>query len=246
MRRPKALAPTLWRTCRVLMNEERLRLFKTVIEHPDEMNVSQIARCLEIPQPHATNGLRALQARGLLGVRRERFSVFYNLTADRSLPEAISLQHAFIDLFNSPNLESDWIGRMMVVLKAFTHFNRLAMIRRLALGPATKRDLEKASGVVVKSLGHHLRYLRLAGLLESRGDAGTESTYALCEPTNPIAKELVRQVLCGSQDYFNNAKGTEENLRLLGSSSGAMWAEVCGIGERRKKSVFIQRGECGK
>ena len=78
MRRPKALAPTLWRTCRVLMNEERLRLFKTVIEHPDEMNVSQIARCLEIPQPHATNGLRALQARGLLGVRRERFSVFYN------------------------------------------------------------------------------------------------------------------------------------------------------------------------
>lgn len=29
-------------------------------------------------------------------------------------------------------------------------------------------------------------------------------------------------------------------------SSGAMWAEACGIGERRKKSVFIQRGECGK
>lgn len=97
MRSPKALAPTLWRTCRVLMNEERLRLFKTVVEHPDEMNVSQIARCLEIPQPHAT------------------------------------------------------------------------------------------------------------------------STYALCEPTNPIAKELVRQVLGGSQDYFNNAKGTEENLRLLGN-----------------------------
>ena len=29
-------------------------------------------------------------------------------------------------------------------------------------------------------------------------------------------------------------------------SSGAMWFEACGIGERRKKSVFIQRGECDK
>lgn len=220
MGRKQALSPTLWRTCRVLMNETRLKLFQTVIDHPDELNVSQIARCLDIPQPHATNGLRSLQARGLIGVRRERLSVFYNLTPDRSLPEALSLQSAFIAYLRGQDPDENWTGQTMAVLKAFTHFNRLAMIRRLARGPATKRELEKVSGVVVKTVSHHLRFLRLSGLVESADVAGVESIFRLRETDNPIAQELLRQLLDGKRSYFNDAKGTERNLRLVRDKDG--------------------------
>lgn len=221
MARKKALSPTLWRTCRVLMNETRLRLFQVVVEHADELNVSQIARLLEIPQPQATNGLRALQSRGLIGVRRERLSVFYNLNPDRSLPDASDLQAVFVTYFQSGDLDENWTARTMSVLKAFTHFNRLEMIRHLFRGAATKHELEAASGVVVKTINHHLRFLRLAGLLESEENPGNESLYGLREPDNPIAQELLRQLRTQETSYYNSAKGTESNLRLVRDKDGS-------------------------
>ena len=75
----KKLRPTLWRTCRALMNDARLELLRAVVEHNDELNVSELARLVNVSQPAATIALRLLQSRGLIGVRRERLSVFYNL-----------------------------------------------------------------------------------------------------------------------------------------------------------------------
>lgn len=214
------LNPTLWRTCRVLMNDVRLRLLHAVIINNDKLNVSAIARLLGIPQPVATNGLRALQSRGLIGVRRERYSVYYNLSEDRSLPEATRLRNAFRDCFEASELADDWTDGMMVMLKAFTHFNRLAMIRQLAKGAATKEELERSAGVVVKTVEHHLRILVRAGLVEWCSDNGVVGYYRLLPQAHPVARELLLQTLGGEHDYVNFAKGSERDLRLLHGKVG--------------------------
>lgn len=218
--RMKKLSPTLWRTCRVLMNDVRLRLLWAVVKNNDRLNVTGIAKLLGIIQPLATIGLRALQARGLIGVRRERYSVYYNLTEDRSLPEATRLRQAFVDYFDSDKLEFDWTNHVMILLKAFAHFNRLAMIRRLSEGEASKTDLEAASGVVVKTIEHHLRILTRAGLIEGRDDGKGSAIYHLLPQTNPIALELLRQTIGGELTYFNDASGYEKNLRIIHDKNG--------------------------
>ena len=202
------------------MNDIRLRLLWAVIANDDKLNVTAIARLLGIGQPVATNGLRTLQARGLIGVRRERYSVYYNLNEDRSLPDATRLRVAFADYFMSNELPCGWTGPLMTVLKAFTHFNRLAMIRRLAQGDATKADLEKASGIVVKTIEHHLRILSRAGLIDCLTDSGGIGVYRLRPQQNPICRELLRQTCGGDLEYFNAAKGSERDLRLIHDKDG--------------------------
>ena len=202
------------------MNDIRLRLLWVVITNDDTLNVTAIARLLGIGQPVATNGLRALQSRGLIGVRRERYSVYYNLQEDRSLPEATQLRVAFADYFNSSELPCEWTAPMMVILKAFTHFNRLAMIRRLARGEATKADLEKASGIVVKTIEHHLRILSRAGLIDCLSYSHGIGVYRLRPQQNPVSKELLRQACGGELDYYNAATGSERNLRLIHDKDG--------------------------
>ena len=86
------LKPTYWRTCRALANEDRLRLFKAVVENEGRFSVRQYARLLGLQDDVASVYLRQMNARGLLGVRREHIKVFYNLNRDRSLPQAVELE----------------------------------------------------------------------------------------------------------------------------------------------------------
>lgn len=226
----KKLRPTLWRTCRALMNDARLELFRAVVEHNDELNVSELARLVNVSQPAATIALRLLQSRGLIGVRRERLSVFYNLSKDRSLPEAAVLQDAFIEFFAQHREGNDWKKEVLVVLKAFTHFNRLAAIVRLSKSDADKETLAKSMGVVVKTFEHHLRYLVKARIVGARGEPGKPSMYRLLPQSHPIAKTLLDLLLADGRTFYNDARGTEENLRLLRDSSGIV--RVVDVGQR--------------
>ncbi len=65
-----SLRPTLWRTCRVLANRTRLKIYALLLRQPGQ-TVSAIAEQLKLPLPAASHYLRALEARGLLAVRRK-------------------------------------------------------------------------------------------------------------------------------------------------------------------------------
>ena len=101
------LKPTYWRTCRALANEDRLRLFKAVVENEGRFSVRQYARLLGLQDDVASVYLRQMNARGLLGVRREHIKVFYNLNRDRSLPQAAELQKALATYMRG-NLPDGW------------------------------------------------------------------------------------------------------------------------------------------
>ena len=201
------LKPTLWRTYRVLANEDRLRLFKAVLENSGNLSVRDYARVLNLADDVASVYLRQMNARGLLGVERSYIKVFYNLNQDRSLPKSIELQEAMKE-YLSGELTDGWEDELVRIFKAFTHFNRLAMIIRLSEGPATLHDLNRAAGIVVKSSYHHLRFLCGAGLIDIKREWHHPDIYSLKPPTHPIAKLLIKQTLedaANGERHFNQA-----------------------------------------
>ena len=93
------------------------------------------------------------------------------------------------------NLPDGWEDALVRIFKGFTHFNRLAIILRLAKGEATLSELECAAGTIVKSTYHHLRFLYAAGVVDTYRVGRGGSLYFLKLPTHPVTKVLLRQVL---------------------------------------------------
>ncbi len=212
------LKPTYWRTCRALANEDRLRLFKAVVENEGRFSVRQYARLLGLQDDVASVYLRQMNARGLLGVKREHIKVFYNLNRDRSLPQAAELQQTLATYMRG-NLPAGWEDTLVRIFKGFTHFNRLAIIARLAKVDATLPELERAAGTIVKSTYHHLRFLYAAGVVDAYRIGRGNSLYYLRKPTHPVTKVLLRQVLGeehgGSPNYNPVAGRPDKASRIV-------------------------------
>ena len=222
------LAPTLWRTCRAMMNPLRLRLLRMVFDHDDAYTVTDFAKALGVEQSTATIYLRQLNARGLIGVRRQRIKVFYNTQPDRSLPEALAIRETMRTLC-SGQMSEGWVSEILTVLRAFSHFNRLAMLERLFDGPATLDDLSDAMGVCVKSLYHHLRFLHSAGLLSVQMACRQPTVIALRKDVHPLAAALlgvVRGERSDGRTYKNRAvrekpdRATRKVLRKVARAEG--------------------------
>ena len=215
----KGLRPTLWRTCRALMNATRLRMLRLAIEGGGVMCVRDYAKGLGLTDAVASIYLRQLNARGLLGVRRDRIKVFYNGELDRSLPDSMALQTALRTFFAS-DPKRGWESEIMTILRAFSHFNRLAILIRLADGPATLDDLFKAMGVCVKSVYHHLGFLHAAGLIEEKRAYRRPSSFSLAWPTHPFAETLLKLLLQGAgkgESYYNagSGRGTDRATKAV-------------------------------
>ena len=248
----KGLRPTFWRTCRALANEDRLRLFKAVVENEGRYSVRQYARLLGLQDDVASVYLRQMNARGLLGVRREHIKVFYNLNRDRTLPRAAELQKALVAYMRRGPAEG-WEDELVRIFKGFTHFNRLSIILRLSKGVATLPDLERAAGTIVKSTYHHLRFLHAAGVVDACRDGNAKIVYYLKKSTHPVTKVLLRQVLCeglcGDPNYNPKAgrpDGASRNvlakIRREEGVTAANWKQRRGTGvSRRKLSSKAQR-----
>lgn len=189
------LRPTIWRTVRAAMNPIRLNILKTVLFSAErEFCVSDIARMFNIDQPVATIYLRQLNARGLVGVERGRIKVFYNGRQDRSLPDSVAFQDALRQCL-AGKLPDGWESELMTIMKAFTHFNRLAIITRLAEGPADVSDLMQAVGGCVKSIYHHLRILYSADLISGDMKPRTATVFRLNAAKHPLACTLLKITL---------------------------------------------------
>ncbi len=210
----KELTPTIWRTIRAAMNAKRLNLLRAVLfSSGREYTVSDLARKFGIDQPIATNYLRQLNARGLLGVTRGKIKVFYNSEQDRSLPDSLKIQRALKSCMVADSAPG-WEGKLMTVMKAFSHFNRLAMITRLAEGPATIDDLRHAIGGCVKSIYHHLEFLNAAGLISVDHTFHRPSIFQLVPPTHPLARTLLEITLqrqASFQGYRNEPIGDDND-----------------------------------
>ena len=212
------LKPTIWRTVRAAMNPIRLNMLKTILfSNGREFCVSDIARLFQIDQPIATIYLRQLNSRGLLGVARGRIKVFYNGNQDRTLPDSAEFQDTLKKCL-AGELKDDWESELMTVMKAFTHFNRLAVLTRLAEGPATVHELMETVGGCVKSIYHHLRILYSADLLDGVTAARRPTSFRLKPPSHPLARTLLKITLRNQKrfaKYWNAPIGDDKDPATL-------------------------------
>lgn len=181
-----SLAPTPWRTCRVLANKRRLRLLQLVVASPGQ-TVTAIAAAADLSMSQTSQYLRALNARGLLKVTRRGAKVLYRAEADSSLPAASVLLPPLKRMLAA---EPESLDRVFRLLTAFTHPRRVAIVQALqdrALPAAELRRKLRISGPAIE---RHVRKLRDRGLVISE-----QKGYRLAKPPGALARALLRIAL---------------------------------------------------
>jgi DNA-binding transcriptional ArsR family regulator len=153
--------PTVWRTCRALMNERRLACLAVVLRAPG-LSVGKIAVESRMPENQASINLRALQARGLIAARRDGVHIRYFAEPDPLVDHAA-------ELLGAVRLELRRAGgrrAALATLRAFTHARRLTILRHLALrGGATVETLVAKTRISQPAVWRHLTTLLGAGLV---------------------------------------------------------------------------------
>jgi DNA-binding transcriptional ArsR family regulator len=177
------LQPSLWRTCRVLANTRRLRLYEALVREPDQ-TVSGLAERLGWPIPVTSQYLRALNARGLLRARRPSRWVQYAPGADKAIPQAAALVAALRQCFRH---HPDSIPRLYQLATAFTHPRRGEIYRALRARPRTLQELRVHTGIPERALCRHLLKLLSRGFV-----AKAEDAYHAVTPIHPFAAALAR------------------------------------------------------
>ncbi|SRR6266545_3114332 len=134
------LQPTLWRTCRVLANRTRLRIFGLLVQHSPQ-TVSALAGRLQLSVPVACQSLRALEARGLLTARRTGRLVHYRLstTTAGTVHELVAPLRAAFQRGPSS------VNTLFRLATAFTHPRRIDIFRTLQTGAGTLRQIQAAT-----------------------------------------------------------------------------------------------------
>lgn len=183
----------LWRMVRSVLNPTRLRMLRSVYETSRPLCVRELGRRHHVSDPVASIYLRQMCDQGLLDVERHEIKVFYLFGTGTVWPEVVRFRTALSELFEN-NLGENWELDLMTQLRAFSHFNRLAMLVRLARGPASRGELEKAVGTCVKTMEHHLEFLYAADLIkmEKRGNL---SAVEMVAPRCGVSRVLLESVL---------------------------------------------------
>ena len=156
------LQPTLWRTCRVLANSTRLRIFAQLVRKQPQ-GVSELAAGAALTLPVASQSLRALESRGLLKVKRIRRRVEYRIAATVKAEALADLISALkIELRREP-LPTAHIIKLAT---AFTHPSRICIYRCLQGGQKTHKNIQATVQISAPALSRHLAKLIARGFVE--------------------------------------------------------------------------------
>ncbi len=176
------LRPTLWRTCRVISCETRLKLLWVLFDEK-ELCVKDLAESIEMGAAQASLQLRALNARGLIQSRREKARVLYSPEANGSVDFAPELLEG-LSKCHDRNMALKAVIRQAT---AFTHQRRIELVRVLNGGGMGWDELLRTTGMSPSSLYLHL------GKLMDRGFVSTcVNKYKQTRPNNRFGKLLLR------------------------------------------------------
>ena len=185
------LNPSFWRTVRSLKNINRLNLLKRVYDSGGKLGVTSVGSSVNVNEPLASNYLRQMNARGIISVKRNSKFVYYGTSPDRSLPRAISLQDAFREYFKH-ELKKGWQLELWTIMDGFSHYNRLNIIRYLAvMGKCSRAALIQSAGIMEKNFEHHFAKIKRAGIVERKSYGPKNYYYVIAPQSNPIAKTLL-------------------------------------------------------
>jgi DNA-binding transcriptional ArsR family regulator len=180
----KNLNPTLWRTCRMLSGDTRIRLLRALHDHPGRA-VCQLAKEVGIGRSDASQELRRIQSRGLLRTHRENARVIYRMEADPQVSSAAPLLKALKSaLATFPPERDEAIGQIAFGL---AYPRRIAIAQALLEEPQSGCSLSGRLAWSTFAVYSHLQILRTCGWV-SRIDRRLHLT----PPEHPLAEALVR------------------------------------------------------
>jgi DNA-binding transcriptional ArsR family regulator len=158
-------------------------MFGRLLQEPGQ-SVAVMAARLRKPISVASEYLRALEARGLLAVRRVGRHVTYRPGAEMGEGAAprlvIGLRRAF-------QQERQLVETVFKLATAFTHPRRIEIFRTLRTRPQTLGQLQGATGISERALVRHLRKLEARGFVACR-----RGRYVAVEPPDAFGGVLAR------------------------------------------------------
>jgi len=186
----KPLRPSLWRTCRVIACESRLRLLWMLFDE-SELCVCELAHRVKMGEPQASVQLRALNARGLISFRRKKMQVFYFAKANDAVDFAPQLLEG-LRMCHNRGMKFSTVIRHAT---AFTHQRRIELVRILRNQAMDSEQLLDASGMSASALFLHLKKLTARGVVKKM-----DGKYALGSSTNPLGRVMLQAALSGPFD----------------------------------------------
>jgi DNA-binding transcriptional ArsR family regulator len=179
------LQPTLWRTCRVLANRTRLKIFAVVMRQPG-LPVSRVASRVGLARPIASMYLRALESRGLLEVQRQGRWARYRLKQKPMEGSAGPLVGALAASIKSGPNSFDALYRSAAV---FANPGRVAVFRNLSGKPMSLAQLRSVTHLSLRTLFRHVKKLEARGFLARKGSWG-RIKYAARIPEDVFGRAL--------------------------------------------------------
>jgi DNA-binding transcriptional ArsR family regulator len=179
------LRPTFWRTCRVLANRNRLRIFHSLLEEPDQ-TVSAVASRLGLSLSVASESLRLLESRSLLTARRTGKYVKYRIVPTGQDNPKSRLAAELRAIFHERTL-SKATGTIFQLVTAFTHPRRIEIFRVLRMRPRAFDQVQAATGISAVAVSRHVKKLEARRFIECRN-----GIYSVVRRVDPLRRELMR------------------------------------------------------
>ena len=180
----RQLNPTLWRTCRVLAGETRLKLIRQ-LHQSKGAGVSDLAQAVGIGDSDASQELRRIQSRGLLRVERKRSFVFYRFGADPQVPSAAPLVEALLEVLGASSEKQD--AEIIRIAWGLAHPRRIALAQALVAAPQKLAPLCRTTQIPQSSASRHIGIMEEAGWV-----AKQDSWLVVAVQTHPIARALAQ------------------------------------------------------
>jgi len=174
------LSPTLWRTCRVLSGRTRLALLRRIINRSGQA-VSQLAQAEEISVPRASQELRRLQSRGIVGVKRLGRFVLYVPAPDPLVYSAAPILRAMKLTFKRFPLSLD--EEISLLAHGLSHPKRVAIVRALQQSSMPGAELQSHLEIPEQTLRHHYVFLARGGWVEKKN-----GVWCLIRGEHPLSK----------------------------------------------------------
>jgi len=176
------IPPTLWRTCRIIANENRLHLLREIFKQPRQ-DVSTLASSIGLTLGATSNQLKLLCNEGFITPHRRDQHVLY----DGVIPYApihikklqVTLKKELLSGSPSHVIYRDATG--------LSHQRRVELVHRLNKAPQSIENLIEETVMSYSALSRHLKKLMARGYVSY-----SAKQYQLESPPGKLAKELVK------------------------------------------------------
>lgn len=179
------LPPELWRSCRAVACETRLRLLWNVFE-VGELSVTEARLLVGLSQPGASAQLRVLAERGLLISRREDMRVIYRAEAN----SAVVFSSEILEALRECHERSVSFKTMIRQATALTHQRRIEIVRALHGRSLSFQELWSVTGMSSAALSRHLNKLTQRGFVKA-----STGVYRMGGSGNVLGRTLLKLAL---------------------------------------------------